>query len=104
MLEIQLDGTEITVLKAIGIGGGVMDGETFLDRVGNLEHAELLDTLKGLIMLGYVISDKISMNEIEDIMITNFHVNSGYTKAIREAMDPKNKKRKPKRSRRVRRE
>jgi hypothetical protein len=102
MIEIQLDGAEITVLKAVGVGGGITDGETLIDRVSGLENSEFIDTLKGLIMLGYLLCDKNSLHELEDIKTAKFHVNSGYSKALREAMDPKGQQ--PKRSRRVRRE
>jgi hypothetical protein len=101
MIDIQLDGGEITVLKAIGVGGGVIDGDTLIERAVPMEEAELMDTLKGLIMLGYVICDKNSLHKLDDVKSANFNVNSGYSKALREAMDPKPQ---PKRSRRVRRE
>lgn len=90
------------VLKAIGFGGSSISGETLVERVKGLEEAELLDTLHGLIMLGYLMADKIAMHTLEDIENTNFHVNSGYSKDLREAIDPR--LRPQKRSRRVRRE
>ncbi len=102
MIDIQLDGGEITVLKAIGVGGGVIDGDTLIERTVPMEEAELMDTLKGLIMLGYVLCDKNSLHKMEDVKSASFNVNSGYSKALREAMDPKSQQ--PKRSRRVRRE
>ena len=102
MIEIQLDGAEITVLEAVGVGGGTTDGGTLVERVSNLDAAELMDTLKGLIMLGYLMCDKNSLHEMEDVKNSNFHVNPGYSKALREAMDTKRSQ--PKRSRRVRRE
>jgi len=102
MGEIHLDGAEITVLKAMGLGGSAMDGETLVERIRGLEEAELLDTLRGLIMLGYVNSDKRSLHTLNDVKIANFHVNSGYSRELREAIDPR--KRPQKRSRRVRRE
>jgi hypothetical protein len=102
MIEIELDGGEITVIKAVGVGGGVVDGETLIERATPMEEAELLDTVKGLIMQGYLMCDKNSLHKLEDMKSASFNVNSGYSKALREAMDPKSKQ--PKRSRRVRRE
>ena len=90
------------VLKALGLGGTSVDGETLLERVHGLEEAEFMDTLRGLIMLGYVNSDKRALHDYKDVEIANFHVNSGYSRELREAIDPR--RRKPQRSRRVRRE
>ena len=53
--EINLDGGEISVLKALGVGSGEMTGEDLMARLGgDLVPAELIETLKGLMMLGYV--------------------------------------------------
>lgn len=103
MSEIHLDGAETTILKAIGLGGTSLDGETLLERAQGLEEAELLDSLRGLITLGYVVSDKRSLHDTKDVLVSNFHINSGYSRELKEAMDPK-ARRKPQRSRRVRRE
>ena len=103
MAEIHLDGGEVTVLKAIGLGGTIVNGETLLERVHGLEEAEIMDTLRGLIMLGYLMSDKRSLYDLKDVTIANFHVNSGYARELKEALDPRSRK-KPRRSRRVRRE
>jgi len=101
--DIHLDGAEVTVLKALGLGGTVVSGDILVERVHGLEEAELLDTLRGLIMLGYVDCDKRSLHELKDVEIANFHVNSGYSKDLKDALDPR-RRRKPQRSRRVRRE
>jgi hypothetical protein len=102
MGDIHLDGGEVTVLKAMGLGGTSIDGETLMERIRGLEEAELMDTLRGLIMLGYVNSDKRSLHNTDDVKIANFHVNSGYSRELKEAIDPRRKQ--VKRSRRVRRE
>jgi hypothetical protein len=103
MSEIHLDGGEVTVLKAIGLGGTSVDGETLIERVRGLEEAELIDTIRGLITLGYLNCDKRSLHDLKDIEISNFHVNSGYARDLKEALDPRAKQ-KTRRSRRVRRE
>ena len=101
--NIHLDGGEVTVLKAIGLGGSSVSGETLLERVHGLEEAELMDTIRGLIMLGYLSCDKRSLHDLKDIGVANFHVNSGYARELKEALDPRARKQ-PRRSRRVRRE
>lgn len=102
-MDIKLDGGEVTVLKAIGFGGGHTDGEALLERVGELDESEFIDTLKGLITCGYVMSDKHSLHNVEDVKRATFYINSGYSRELREALDPKSKSRE-KPSRRVRRE
>lgn len=103
MSDIHLDGGEITVLKAIGFSGVAMSGEQLIEKVKPFEEAELLDTLDGLMMMGYVLSDKQSIHSGEDIERANFRINSGYLKDLRDAIDPRRRGvEKP--SRRVRRE
>jgi hypothetical protein len=98
--EINLDGTEVSVIKALGIGGGEIDGGTLIARCQELEVAELIDTLRGLMMQGYVDADSnafYSAKEMEDV---NFRVNSGYSKDLKEALDPQPGAKKSKRVRR----
>ena|SRR5437870_5605122 len=102
-MEIHLDGGETTIIKALGVFGTHIDGETLMEKIGAWEPAELLDTLKGLISAGYVNCDKRSLHSIEDIERTNFHVNTGYSRDLKEALEPRHK-RAEKPSRRVRRE
>lgn len=99
--DINLDGAEISVLKAIGVGGGEVSGADLAKRVQGLEGAELIDTLKGLLSMGYVDADKTAFYSLEEMGPILFHVNSGYSKDLKDAMDPKPQA--PK-SRRVRRE
>ena len=99
--NIILDGGEISIIKGLGFGGGDCAGEQLLERVPDLAIAEVIDALSGLVMMGYVIADKVSFNNSEEFKKTNFHVNSGYARELRDALDPKDDK--PK-SRRVRRE
>lgn len=99
--DLNLDGAEISVLKALGLGSGGITGEDLVKRVQDLEPAELIDTLKGLIGQGFVDADKDAFYSLEELGPIHFMVNSGYTKDIKEALDPRPEA--PK-SRRVRRE
>ena len=103
MSEIKLDGGEISVLKAIGFGGTSISGDQLIQRVPNLGEAELIDILDGLMMMGYVVSDKQSLRTIEEVKSTTFHINSGYSKDLHETVDPR-RKAPAKPSKRVRRE
>jgi hypothetical protein len=101
--EINLDGGEISVIKALGVGSGEMNGEDLMARIaGDLVPAELIDTLKGLMTMGYVEADKNAFYNSEDLKRIHFRVNSGYSKDLREAISPQQVK--PKKSKRVRRE
>jgi surfactin synthase thioesterase subunit len=102
MSDLNLDGGEVAVLKAIGFSGTPLPGEQLIEKVKDFAEAELLDTLQGLIMLGYVLCDKQSLHNMEDVTRSDFRINSGYLRDIRETLDPRRKEQKP--SRRVRRE
>ena len=99
--DLNLDGVEITILKAIGLSGGEVLGETLIERLPDFGSAELSDALQGLIAMGYVDCDRSSLHSKEELEKAHFHVNSGYSRDIKDAMDPKTDR--PK-SRRVRRE
>ena len=100
MRDINFDGAEITVLKALGSSMGV-SGEVLIDKAAGLDANELLDTLRDLVDLGYVECDVSGLQSLDDLKKANFHINSGYSKAIKQALNPE-KDEKP--SRRVRRE
>ena len=57
--EINLSGGEITLLKTMGLSGAPVYGKVLIDHIGEMESAEFVDELNGLIMLGYVLSDKV---------------------------------------------
>lgn len=100
--EINLDGGEISVIKALGVGSGEMSGEDLISRLGGeLVPAELIDTLKGLMMMGYVEADRNAFYNVDELKAIHFRVNSGYSKDLREALNPQPQ---PKKSKRVRRE
>jgi hypothetical protein len=99
--EIQHDGAEISVIKALGIGAGEKEGSVLAERCADLEFAELASTLKGLMDLGYADADSDSFHDIESFEKVHFRVNPGYAKELKEALDPTPQ---PKQSKRVRRE
>lgn len=99
--DLNLDGAEVSVLKGIGFGGGEVSGETLMERCRDLGVAELVDALKGLIALGYVESES-SLQSAAELKDAAFHINSGYARDLKEAMDPN--PRDQSKSRRVRRE
>jgi hypothetical protein len=100
--EIQLDGAEVTILKALGFGGADLAGETLMERAGNMEFAELADAMEGLVSAGYVISDRDGFKTAPEFERTLFRINSGYSRELKSALDPTQRDQ-PK-SRRVRRE
>jgi hypothetical protein len=99
--ELNLDGGEIAIIKAIGLSGSDMRGDDIMERVPDSGVSELIDTLKGLISVGFIEADKSNFYDEEDMKNVYFHVNSGYAKELKDAMDPNPDR--PK-SRRMRRE
>lgn len=98
--ELNLDGGEVSVIKAIGLSGSDVSGDELMKRCPELEMAELIDTVKGLIQLGYVEADPGTFYDAEELKRVTFHVNSGYSKDLRESLNPQQAKPKSKRVRR----
>ncbi len=86
--EINLNGGEITILKAIGVSGTPAHGKILVEQIGEMETAELLDELDGLISLGYVLSDKVNLHSLDDIQRSTFRVNPSYCRDLRDALHP----------------
>jgi hypothetical protein len=98
--ELNLSGGEITLLKTMGLGGTPVFGKLLIERVGDMETAEFLDTLEGLISLGYVVSDKVSLRTMEDVERAVFRVNASYARELRDAIRPGHRREQERRRRR----
>jgi hypothetical protein len=97
--EIKLSGGEITMLKALGLAGTPVHGKQLIDRVG-MESAELLDTLDGLTTMGYVLSSKVNIQNMEDVERGYFRVNASFSRELRDALRPGRRKEEEERPRR----
>jgi hypothetical protein len=86
--EINLSGGEITLLKTMGLSGASTFGKLLIERIGEMEAAEFLDELNGLISLGYVLSDKVNLRSMEDVERSVFRVNASYARDLRDAIQP----------------
>jgi hypothetical protein len=86
--EIQLDGGEITVLKALGTSGTPIYGKLLLDKLKDMAKGELLDTISGMLNMGYVLSSKVNILKMEDVEHSSFRVNPSYSRDLRDAMRP----------------
>jgi len=86
--EINLSGGEITLLKTMGLSGSPIFGKLLMDHIGDMEAAEFLDELNGLISLGYVLADKANVRTMEDVERTIFRVNASYARELRDAVHP----------------
>ena len=100
--EIRLNGGEIMLLKKIGLSGAPLFGKLLVDRIEEMETGEFLDTLCGLIDLGYVISNKVNIRLMADVEKAFFRVNPAHSKDLQEAVNPA-KKRERERQERLRR-
>jgi hypothetical protein len=99
--EIHLSGGEISLLKSMGLSGSPIYGKLLVNHIGDMEEAEFLDDLNGLIQQGYVLSDKHSLRSTGDVERATFRVNSSYARELREAIHP-GRHREPERRRRRR--
>ncbi|MEY2486716.1 MAG: hypothetical protein QOH39_2364 [Verrucomicrobiota bacterium] len=86
--EIKLSGGEISMLKALGFSGAPLHGLLLLDRVGEMETAEFLDTMEGLLSADYVLSSKVNVQKMEDIERSWFRVNPAHAQDLKEAIRP----------------
>ena len=100
--EIKLDGGEITILKKIGLSGSPLYGKLLIDRIDDMEKGEFLDTLSGLIDLGYVISNKVNIRKMDDVEKAFFRVNPTHSRDLQDAVNP-SRKRERERAERLRR-
>ena len=98
--EFNLDGVEISIIKALGFGSSDMSGESLLQHVSEVGETELINTVQTLLMMGYVISDKAALRTPEEFRAANFHVNSGYQRDLKESLHPTQEKPKARRARR----
>ena len=100
--EIQLSGGEITILKAIGLTGTAVAGKFLLDRMEEVEAGEFIDTLEGLLAMGYLLATKVNIRTLEDVERASFRVNPSYAHDLKDALDP-HRRRDEERQRRRRR-
>jgi hypothetical protein len=100
--EIHLNGGEITILKAIGITGTAVGGKFLLDRIEEVEAGEFIDTLEGLVAMGYILATKVNIRTLEDVERASFRVNPSYAHDLKDALDP-NRRREADKQRRRRR-
>ena len=90
--EINLNGGEISIIKALGISGSPLAGKFLIDRA-EMEEAELLDILSGLIDQGYILSTKVHVHSKEDVERSAFRVNPSYSRDLKDALRPAGRRR-----------
>ena len=99
--EIHLSGGEITLLKTLGLSGAPTYGKLLMEKIGEMEEAEFLDELDGLISQGYILADKVNVRTMEDVERSVFRVNASYARELKDALHP-GRRREPERRRRRR--
>ena len=88
MSEIKLSGGEITILKTLGLTGAQMAGTQLVDRIAEMEGAEFLDTLTGLIEQDYVIANRGNIRTMDSVKAAAFRVHAAISRELREAVYP----------------
>lgn len=100
--EINLSGTEITLLKTIGLGGAQLHGALLFDKVSDMGEMEVLEGLKDLMAMDYVLSTKVNVRTLEEARTASFRVSPTNARDLRDAINP-SKDREKARERRQRR-
>ena len=95
-----MSGGDVSVLKALGLSGGVVAGKTLMDRLGGMEAVEIADAVEGLMALDYVLCDLDAIKNADDLRRASFNVNTAMLRELREALAPQKKEAKPTRQRR----
>ena len=99
--EINLSGGEITLLKTLGLSGTPTYGKLLIQQIGEMEQAEFVDELNGLIEQGYILADKVNVRTMEDVERAVFRVNASYARDLKDALNPgRRQDREPRRRRR----
>jgi hypothetical protein len=80
------------MLKTLGLSGTASSGKMLIERSNSMEDAEFLDTLDGLMQMGYVLSSKVNVSKKEDVERSSFRVNPSYSRDLKDAMRPTGRK------------
>ena len=59
-----------------------------LDRIEEVEAGEFIDTLGGLVAMGYLLATKVNIKTLEDVERASFRVNPSYAHDLKAALDP----------------
>ncbi len=92
----------MTILKTLGLSGSPMSGQLLISRLDGVEAGELLDTLEGLISMGYVLCNKVNIRKMEDVQRAFFRTNPTDTQDLRDAVNPARRRAREQRTRRRR--
>ena len=87
MGKINLNGGEISIIRALGFSGTPMLGRDLKGRIDRMSDSDLADCLMTFIALGYVTSSP-DLDGVENLEKVAFAVNSGYAKVLKEAIEP----------------
>ena len=90
--EINLSGSDITMIKAIGLAGTSITGKLLLGRIQGMGDYEAVESLKDLMAIGYVLADDENFKTASDISKIQFRINTSYARDLKEALDPQPKK------------
>lgn len=73
-----------------------------LERIEEVEAGEFIDTLDGLLAMGYLLATKVNIKTLEDVERTSFRVNPSYAHDLKDALDPSRRREATKQRRRRR--
>ena len=76
------------ILKAISLTGASIGGKILLDRIEEVEPGEFIDTLGGLLAMGYILATKVNIRTLQDVELASFRVNPSYAHDLKDALHP----------------
>ena len=79
-----------------------MGGKFLLDRMEEVEVGEFIDTIGGLVAMGYLLATKVNIRTLEDVERASFRVNPSYVHDLKDALDPSRRREATKQRRRRR--
>ncbi|MGF1657564.1 MAG: hypothetical protein ACFCU3_11385 [Verrucomicrobiales bacterium] len=100
MRDIKLSGSEISLLRAIGLVGTTVSGDELIKKISGFTEVDFLDTLQGLVITGFVNADRDNLHDMEDVKHSSFSVNTAYSRDLRDMISGRTKERPSRRRRR----
>jgi len=88
------------MLKTLGLSGSAISGKMLIERSNAMENAEFLDTIGGLMSMGFVLCSKVNLSKMEDVERASFRVNPSEARDLKDAMRPQARKQDDRRRRR----
>lgn len=86
MPDFHLSGREVSLVKALGFGGVPIDGATLMRAMGDMNDADFMGLLRGLIVQGIVEGDNENFRTIDEAKAAHYCINAEHARDVRDAL------------------